>query len=111
MGYYTRHVLKTNDPQGDEVHAAAIAEISGYLDPFDDVHKWYDMEDDLILYSKTQPEILFKVSGFGEENGDQWVHYFKNGESVKIVSEITTRELNATEIQKLKISADEVPNE
>ena len=31
------------------------------------------------IYSKRYPDIIFKISGDGEENHDIWEEYWKNG--------------------------------
>jgi hypothetical protein len=41
--------------------------------------KWYTWEDDMKNFSKLFPEVLFQLSGEGEDNGDMWKAYFQNG--------------------------------
>jgi hypothetical protein len=41
--------------------------------------KWYEHEDDMRQLSSRFPDILFTLSGKGEENEDIWVKYFKGG--------------------------------
>lgn len=80
MGYYTRfelEIIEGNDNITD--YAKEIGEISGYGDVFDDEHKWYDCESDMKKISLKHPNTVFKISGEGEEQGDIWNRYFKNG--------------------------------
>jgi hypothetical protein len=41
--------------------------------------KWYEYKDDMKKFSKLFPEVLFKLHGEGEEQGDIWDAYFLNG--------------------------------
>jgi hypothetical protein len=41
--------------------------------------KWYDHQKDLIRFSKKHRNILFQLSGLGEDRDDMWVKYFLNG--------------------------------
>lgn len=80
MGYYTRHdleILNGNDYTTD--YKSEISELAGYGDCFDDRIKWYNHEEDMRTYSQSHPNVLFKLSGDGEENGDLWVEYYFNG--------------------------------
>ena len=41
--------------------------------------KWYDRESDMRKVSTRFPEAVFTLRGEGEDPGDQWVEYYKNG--------------------------------
>jgi hypothetical protein len=41
--------------------------------------KWYDHEENLVEFSRKYPEIVFTLSGEGEDAGDMWKKYFRNG--------------------------------
>lgn len=94
MGYYTSHNL---DIIGG--HYDILAEIiEGYSDtfygldtdgsPLDSV-KWYSHEEDMRKVSKQYPELVFKLRGEGEESGDIWVEYYKNGLMQRCPAKIT----------------------
>jgi len=87
MGYYTRFKLETNDPEVME--ELLKKEIRSYGKTFDylfdidgdsyDCYKWYDHETDMKEVSKEFPGVLFTLRGEGEESGDLWLKYFKDG--------------------------------
>ncbi len=56
---------------------------------------------------KLFPDILFQLNGAGEESGDIWVKYYKNGKSQESRLNI---ELDEFDPNKLK-SEEEVENE
>ncbi len=80
MGYYTRHelsIVSGNDFVTD--YEQEITETTKYSSLFDDEIKWYDCEEDMKEYSKKHPNTTFLIEGVGEENGDIWKSYFKDG--------------------------------
>lgn len=98
MGYYTRYEVETlqNDTNlkmamlaKDTDLAGLIASDLGGYNPFDYECKWYDHERDMREFSKKFPDPTFVLRGEGEDTGDLWVAYFKNGKSVKHRAVIT----------------------
>lgn len=86
MGYYTNFTLEINVsdetiiPQfREECDDASYALDDG--GDCSDSSKWYDCESDLKTFSVKHPEVLFTLSGEGEETGDLWILYVKNGKS------------------------------
>ena len=82
MGYYTTYILSTtqgHDNQ-DEIEEK-LEEISGSPVEFglNDSYKWYDHEKHMNLLSQIYPETIFLLEGEGEDSGDIWRKYFKNG--------------------------------
>lgn len=83
MGYYTD--FKLTVPEGDlDSIAQDLSEISTYewdadLELYE--AKWYDHHKDMIALSKKHPNTLFCLEGDGEENGDLWKAYYKDGKS------------------------------
>ena len=45
----------------------------------DDVFKWYEHNGEMLELSEQFPETVFCLSGKGEESGDLWKSYYKNG--------------------------------
>lgn len=99
MGYYTRYEVEAmNDSM--ELDMATMGEdmpieeligtyTGGYSNPFEESCKWYDHMVDMDRFSKDFPNVTFKLTGTGEESGDMWVAYFRNGKSYKEKAKIT----------------------
>ena len=51
------------------------------LDGEDQV-KWYDYDADMRMVSEEWPGVLFTLNGEGEENGDIWRAYYRDGLAV-----------------------------
>ena len=47
----------------------------------DNSAKWYSWKKDLEMFSKKYPNIIFNMNGEGEEPGDIWQAYTKNGKT------------------------------
>ena len=95
MGYNTQYnlTIAPADPQAvvnnDLYKYAIIADLRAtYADAAtaltrdgsknEPIH-WYDHEDELVEFSKQYPEVVFTLSGEGEDAGDVWKKYFNNG--------------------------------
>jgi len=93
MGYCTRYSLKWNcknsktttwDDISDEIRLRQEA-VTDFFYAVDDCGrttescKWYEHEKEVSEFSKIYPDVVFELSGEGEESGDIWKKYFKNG--------------------------------
>lgn len=89
MGYYTRYELETVRGGDNETdYEEEVTDKVGY-NPFGDETKWYSFEKDMKKVSKKHPNSLFELSGEGEESGDIWKAYFKNGKMQMCKAKIT----------------------
>lgn len=101
MGYYTRYKLEFHGPEEhiDKVVAnleflkedAEMAKEFGFQYDWEaealydiwtgraDIMTFYHHEEPLRALSKQHPDVLFVLSGEGEEAGDIWKEYFKDG--------------------------------
>lgn len=61
--------------------------------------KWYDHEVQLKAFSKKHPEVLFKLKGEGEESGNLWIKYFKNGKMQVAEAKIIFEEYNESKLK------------
>lgn len=97
MGYYTKYELEivsgpetvtrenecetcgaTNERKFT-LHSELARECEGWDYARVESGKWYTHEEDMKAFSRKHPDTVFKLSGEGEEVGDIWVKYFKNG--------------------------------
>ena len=81
MGYYTRfnlEIIEGEDKNGNYI--SEIGDINNCGDDWEeDEMKWYDFHQDMLTYSLRHPDTTFKLIGEGEESGDNWANYYKNG--------------------------------
>lgn len=84
MGYYTSYKISIKDDAGKYIDTDDvkddISSISGYH-PFVESCTWYNNERDMIKLSKLSryKDVVFCLSGEGEDADDLWKKYFKNG--------------------------------
>ena len=96
MGYYTDFDISKNSKEVQE----AIQEVSGYTFYNGLINcKWYGYEEDCLKVSKTFPQELIVVSGQGEEVGDLWVSYFKNGKCQRAKAQITFESFDESKLK------------
>jgi len=101
MGYYTHHkleIIEGNDFVTDYAKEISEATGAGYSNCFDDSIKWYEHEKDMRKYSKKHPNVLFKLSGEGEESGDIWIEYYKNGKIQKCEATISFEDYDESKL-------------
>lgn len=93
MGYYTCYTLKIINGSEDliEEFRNQFDSARYAIDEFGNTNqecKWYSSNEELIKFSLNHPDVLFKLSGVGEDSGDIWDLYVKNGKSQLCVAEI-----------------------
>lgn len=77
MPYTTKYTLHTDDHDADS-HQENIEEMSRFR--LEESCSWYDHEKDMVKYSVQHPTVLFILDGDGEEPGDVWRKWFRNGQ-------------------------------
>lgn len=106
MGYNTRFTLTILE--GDKT----VDEIMKENEDFDGLDyaidnngesietvKWYNHSEDMIKLSKKYPDIVFSLKGDGEEQGDSWYKYFKNGKVQECHAKITYNPYDEKELK------------
>jgi hypothetical protein len=87
MGYCTRYYLNTDATTDADEISAVISDmvlplrekVPGVKYAPSDEAKWYAHEADMLSLSQGYPSVLFTLRGEGEEPGDLWQKYFKDG--------------------------------
>jgi len=102
MGYYTQYDLElgSNERLDRDGIAEKFEDISGFsMHSIDDESmKWYDYDTDMQKLSKEYPEVLFIMTGIGEESDDNWRHYFRGGKSHKVDAIVAYPPFDETEL-------------
>lgn len=63
--------------------------LSRWIDKdYSDNLKWYEWKEDMKQLSSEWPNVLFILEGDGEESGDMWKAWFRNGRSYKLEAKI-----------------------
>lgn len=111
MGYYTNYKMTVIDKNGTEIDSSVEplfdetvlyqgeVSIQDVITQNLDACKWYDHQKDMLEYSANNPEYLFILDGQGEETGDIWRKFYKNGKSYEWKLEYTLPDFDA---EKLK---------
>lgn len=98
MGYYTQYTLDVvelyDEKEKDVILAyASLSDICNsyhqhgdkydlsFGDTTDDI-KWYGHHEDMLKLSIAFPDVAFSLHGVGEEQGDEWIAYYKAGKHV-----------------------------
>ena len=100
MGYCTYHTLSfevdskkkeaqiTNDFRNIVgQHVFDCVEVNGVGDSYE--IKWYECVGEMKELSSKYPDVLFVVNGEGEESGDIWREYHKNGKVQRCKAKIS----------------------
>ena len=88
MGYYTSFKLEVVVDRNDEIDYEKVVVNHIGHDPFEDESEWVSHEKDMKEISKKYPQVLFELKGEGEDSGDLWKTYFKNGKMQRCTARI-----------------------
>lgn len=108
MGYYTRFELKVRIPppvsewdiiqelRDDNMNAENVFNEDG---DSEESGKWYEHEEDMKRFSEAYPGVLFTLKGWGEENEDIWIKYFKNGKMHKAEAKVILEDFDESKLE------------
>jgi len=100
MGYYTRHqltIVSGDDNKTD--YEQEISNSTNYDNCFSSEIKWYDHEKDMKGFSLLHPGVLFLLDGEGEESGDVWKQYFKDGKQFYTKAKMVFEEFEESKLK------------
>lgn len=101
MGYYTDYKLSfdTSIDKRQEVFDYINETFNQQFDSGYVNSKWYYHVPDMVEVSKKWPDVLFTLEGIGEESGDMWRKYFKNGKVQICPAVITYPQFDESEME------------
>ncbi len=107
MGYYTQFDIKVKEGEVDiQSLQDTINEISNYSFDTDGneiwsngSYKWYDYAHDMEKVSKLFPDIVIQVDGNGEEFGDIWRTFWKNGKYQQAERVVTVEDYDENKLK------------
>lgn len=108
MGYYTNFKIDIKPEEPKDLREYLDSEDSRYyalieaLEDIGEPRKWYGHEDDMLEVSRKFPETIFELSGAGEEAGDLWRKYFKDGKIQRCHAQIMFEEYDESKLQEAK---------
>ena len=68
------------------------------MDNYDEC-KWYNHDTEMLDLSKKFPNVIFKLHGEGEETGDIWDTYYKNGKMQHCQAEMVIAPYDESKLQ------------
>ena len=108
MGYYTQYSfeVKFTDGTSDEEVIADLRDTNDNAEyainadgSTKEECKWYDHVAELKEFSKRYPSAVLALAGEGEEGGDLWVKYFRNGKCQKCPAQIVYSPFNPDKLR------------
>ena len=114
MGYYTTFTIKIKNKLEKEGHKIydlkeAMLEVNEehkhVFDMSDDEIysdggvKWYDYYEDMVKLSKMFPDLVLQVDGEGEETGDIWRTFWKDGKYQEAKRVVTIEEYDENKLE------------
>lgn len=104
MGYYTAHELEIISGDHHSIIEQLRQECENARFALDEDGntqescKWYECDEEMKEFSKKYPDAIFVMSGEGEEAGDLWKTYYKNGKMQHCEAVITYEHFDETKL-------------
>ena len=105
MGYETNFKITTEVDDMDKLvgELGHISDYDGWFDLYDGVihidAKWYEYDTHMRKISEQYKDTLFTVNGDGEESGDIWRKYYKNGKCMDASPEFIYPEFDEDKLE------------
>ncbi len=110
MGYETRYYLTVDGYGGayrrvclfdlDRQDNEGLTELRDLLEEGNCAYNWYHYEEDMVALSVRWPNLTFQLRGFGEDNSDIWVQYFRNGLTYREDAEVVFPAYDESKMRK-----------
>lgn len=98
MGYYTDFELEASVEDIQVINDLLSDDYAFDRDFLMHDCKWYSHMEDMTKVSKRFPDILFTLTGRGENHGDLWIAYFRNGKGYKTFAQIVFPEFDKNKL-------------
>lgn len=84
MGYRTRFTISVDPKEREPEVGTRLVVVSGYGTELSHINhgeevKWYDCDEHCEQVSREFPDVTIRVQGIGEEQGDVWVSFWRDG--------------------------------
>ena len=98
LGFYEETVKKyIVDSDGTKVKT--LTTYGAFHSQVSDGMKWYDHDKDMRIISTKFPDVVFILKGEGEESGDLWIKYYKNGKMQGSTAKVVYEEFDESKLQ------------
>lgn len=120
MGYYTTFRGSVSGPVSSMAKLNAAIEAGSKFSPYefelsdwcDDYindgqeAKWYSYDEDCTQLSRDFPNVLFVLEGSGEESGDVWKAWYRNGKTARVKATLVFEEPDLDTLLPLDLDSE-----
>lgn len=80
--------------------------LNGGYDAFNSEYSWDDYDKHMGIVSKNHPKTVFQLEGDGEDGGDLWITYYRNGFCQSSTAKITYDDFDETKLVEVRVNGE-----